>query len=691
MSIRGFILSVVAALGALVLLATAWIASDSWQRYAGAAAVAEANPIADQLLLAAGHWALERGATNSALAAPAPAGPETLALVGQRRAAAEDAYLGAVKALSASAEFEGKDAALREVASSAAALEALRRRVDRDLVLPKEKRDAEVAKAWFPTVTRLIQGSQDLRLEIGQASLERQALVADLQNLRHFAWVVSEFAGRERAQVGAAVAAREALGLDRTALLSGLRGQVELAWSMVQILSRHAQPPVAAEVAKVQAAFFEQFERTRRDVYAAAGSGDYPMQGPAWIAASTRGIDSILELQKVATAALAAEVEASSGAALRRMVLALGALIAGGALIAMSLVLVRRRILAPLRGMTDAMAALAAGNHAVAVPGTGRRDEIGAMASAVQVFKENAADRARLEAEQAAHAAARERRTATIEQLVARFDSGVGNILRTVSSAATELDATARGMAEIAEQTNRQASGSATAAERTSENVQTVAAASEEMAGSLQEISRQVSRSTQVTGQAVGRAERTDGTVRGLAEAAGRIKDVVALIQAIASQTNLLALNATIEAARAGEAGKGFAVVANEVKSLADQTAKATEEISAQVAGIQDATADAVGAIRQVGESIREMSEITTIIAAAIEEQTAATGEISRSAVQAAAGTAEVSGNIAQVTTAASQAGAAASQVLGAAGELARQSETLRTEVEQFLSAIRAA
>jgi methyl-accepting chemotaxis protein len=313
------------------------------------------------------------------------------------------------------------------------------------------------------------------------------------------------------------------------------------------------------------------------------------------------------------------------------------------------------------------------------------------MAKAVQVFKDNAIERERLQQLAETERAAKEVRAAAVEQLIGSFEGGVGDILRTVASAATELDNTAQSMVAIAEETSRQATAAATAAEQTSANVSTVAAASEEMTGSLQEISRQVVRSTGIAGQAVVQAGRTNGTVRSLADTAGRIGEVVGLIQSIASQTNLLALNATIEAARAGEAGKGFAVVASEVKNLATQTAKATEEISAQIAAMQAVTNGAVVDIQGIGGTIGEMNEITTTIAAAVEEQSAATAEISRSVGQAAAGTAEASGNVAQVTEAAAQTGAAATQVLSASGELARQAERLKAEVESFLSGIRAA
>ncbi|UEM06965.1 methyl-accepting chemotaxis protein (plasmid) [Skermanella rosea] len=350
-----------------------------------------------------------------------------------------------------------------------------------------------------------------------------------------------------------------------------------------------------------------------------------------------------------------------------------------------------RAISRPIVRMTEVMRRLAGGDRAVDIPGVGRRDEIGSMAEAVDVFKRNAIAAHRLAEEQKAEQAMKEARAAEIARLVGAFDNSVSSILRTVSSAATELDSTAQSMAAIAEETDRQATASAVAAEQTSTNVQTVASAAEEMSGSLQEIARQVTRSNGIANQAVEEAAQTDATVQGLADAAQKINEVVDLIANIASQTNLLALNATIEAARAGEAGKGFAIVASEVKSLANQTSKATEEISAQIGSMQGATGAVVAAIRGIGVTIREINDSSTTIAAAVEEQTAATAEISRSVTQAAAGTREVSENVAQVNQASQQTGAAASQVLGAAGELAHQAEMLRAEVERFLAGIQAA
>ena len=345
----------------------------------------------------------------------------------------------------------------------------------------------------------------------------------------------------------------------------------------------------------------------------------------------------------------------------------------------------------PVIAMTTAMSRLAGGDKTIVVPALGRKDEIGQMAEAVEVFKQNALEVDRLAAEQKKEQERKELRQQAIEGYIKGFDESVTGLLRILASAATEMRTTAESMSETAEETSRQSTVVAAASEQASANVQTVASAAEELATSVAEISRRVSESTEIAGRAVTEATRTNADVKGLADAAKMIGNVVELINDIASQTNLLALNATIEAARAGEAGKGFAVVASEVKSLATQTAKATEEIAGQVTRMQNATDGAVGAIEGISGTITQISEIAVVISSAVEEQGAATQEIARNVQQAAAGTNEVSSNIVGVTQAASQTGAASAQVLATAGQLAKQSEVLRAEVDGFLSNIRAA
>jgi len=344
----------------------------------------------------------------------------------------------------------------------------------------------------------------------------------------------------------------------------------------------------------------------------------------------------------------------------------------------------------PIGAMTAVMGRLANKDWTTEVPNQNRSDEIGSMAQAVQIFKTNGLEVERLEQEQKEHEArAIEEKRQQMLDMADSFDASVGGVVQSVSSASTEMQSSAQTLSATAEETAQQSQVVATASTDATQNVQTVASATEELSSSIQEISRQVAQSTQIAGSAVIEVQSTNEKIQGLAEAANKIGEVVAMITDIADQTNLLALNATIEAARAGDAGKGFAVVASEVKNLANQTAKATEEISAQIGGIQGATQTAVDAIGSIGGTINQLNEISSAIAAAVEEQGAATQEIARNVEQAANGTTEVSTNIAGVQQAAGETGSSANDMLSAATELSQQSELLRGEVDKFLSNIR--
>lgn len=358
---------------------------------------------------------------------------------------------------------------------------------------------------------------------------------------------------------------------------------------------------------------------------------------------------------------------------------------------ALSVMIITRGVVGPLRAMVRGMGALASGDTTIDVRYRDKEDEIGSMARAVQVFKEALIAKRDADAAAALDSDAKTRRAQALDTLMRRFESNVSALTNGLMSAATEMEATAGSMTATADQTNQQSMVVASAADEASANVQTVAAATEELSASIREIAQQVTQSSQIAGSAVNDARRTDATVRALAAGAEKIGEVVKLIGDIAGQTNLLALNATIEAARAGEAGRGFAVVASEVKELAGQTTKATEEISAQIASIQQATRETVSAIQGIGSTIEEISSISTGIAAAMEEQGAATQEIARNIQEAARGTEQVTGNIAEVKEGAGQTGAAAAQVLGAAQELARYSNDLGAEVGRFLSGVRSA
>jgi methyl-accepting chemotaxis protein len=337
------------------------------------------------------------------------------------------------------------------------------------------------------------------------------------------------------------------------------------------------------------------------------------------------------------------------------------------------------------------MQALGAGDLTADVPHQGEKNEIGRMADTLQVFKDALIAKKAADEAAAQDAEAKIERGRRVDNITREFESMIGEIVETVSSASTELEASAATLSATAERSQELTTMVAAASEEASTNVQSVASATEEMASSVNEISRQVQTSSSIASEAVEQARKTNDRVGALAQAASRIGDVVELINTIAGQTNLLALNATIEAARAGEAGRGFAVVASEVKALAEQTAKATGEISQQIGGIQAATQDSVTAIKEIGDTIGRMSEIASTIAAAVEEQGAATQEISRNVQQAAQGTQQVSSNITDVQRGASETGSASSQVLSAAQSLSGDSNRLKLEVGKFLSSVRAA
>ena len=437
----------------------------------------------------------------------------------------------------------------------------------------------------------------------------------------------------------------------------------------------------------------EEFERMRKvAVETGAGAPLGDITGSRWFGAATARIDLMKRVEDRLAGDLETFAETAAGDARRTLTIEGGAAIAAVILSLVLAIWLARGITRPILGMTETMRKLAHGDKSVEVPAKDNKDEIGAMGQAVQVFKDSMIETERLRDEQEAQKqrAAAERRQATLD-MAAKFEDSVGGIVANVTSRANELQATAQSMAATAEQTTRQTTAVAAASEEATANVQTVASAAEQLTASVHEIGKQIGLSSQMIGDAVKQTGAANDRVQGLAASADKIGEVVRLISDIAGQTNLLALNATIEAARAGDAGKGFAVVASEVKALANQTARATEDIAAQVRAIQEATDASVESIHGVNQTIAKVNEAATSIASAIEQQAAATQEIARNVQQAAVGTQEVSSNIAGVSEAAQQTGAAAAQVLSSSGELSRNGDLLRQQVDTFLRDVRAA
>ncbi|WP_441280767.1 methyl-accepting chemotaxis protein [Tardiphaga sp. 862_B3_N1_1] len=489
--------------------------------------------------------------------------------------------------------------------------------------------------------------------------------------------------------VGSNRAATEAEKME----LSRTQGRSDQILASLQTLRGIASTPanVAGALEKLQEAYVERFGKELRMVREGATTGKYEHDVDTYYAESQRGLNAIVDVRDAFYANAEQVLAEARASALLGLLISLFGLLILVAADTGVMALVRRRVCRPIVDLTSSMSRLAGGDVSGAISSANRSDEIGAMAAAVEVFRNSMIAAERLAAEKATESDGKMLRARALDDLTSAFEGKVQELVGGLSRASTAMEDTARSMSTTAQTTNRQATIVANASEQTSSNVQTVASATEELTSSIAEIGRQVGQSADIAARAVDDARRTGDTARSLAAGAQRIGDVVTLIQTIASQTNLLALNATIEAARAGEAGRGFAVVASEVKSLAEQTAKATTEISEQVMAIQSASEQTVSAIQDVANVIGEMDRISAAIARAIEEQGSATMEISRSVQDAARGTVEVSTNIAGVQRAADDSGAAAAQVLNAAEQLSQQSNNLAARVNRFLSEVRAA
>ncbi|OAS15818.1 methyl-accepting chemotaxis protein [Methylobacterium platani] len=693
LSIRALVLGITLALGAIVGAMTLDGVVTAWTGHRNAETVAAAAKLDQRILDAMQAFRSERGDTAA-----------TLSLAGEQVAAMRpviaghrgrvDAAVQALLAAPADLDVPGLAPALKELDAGYRDQLALRTRADAAYGLEAGARD----KALAPLVLQTGDGVL-ARLERVSTVLEQRMSQLDpgtrlLTGVKNNAWTTRATAGSLAVVVNTILSSGTPLTPEQAEAVQVLRGRYEAAWGRVEKAAAELPPAIAAPIATAQGTYFtpEVAAAIQRNLRAFSPGAEAAMTLPEWQKFITPRLNTLVAVASAALNAGVRDADAAAEAAERRLVVNAALFAAALALVALACAVVHIRIAVPIRRMTGAMQALARGDAAVTVPAMGRADEIGAMAATVQVFKDNLIRTRALEEETAlARASAEEQRRAGMRQMADAFEHAVGDVIEQVAASATELQATAAAMSEGASRTAGRSSTVAGAAGRTAENVGTVAAAAEELGTSVSEIGRQVSGSAALARNAVDEAAGTAGHMRELSEAVARIGDVVGLISSIASQTNLLALNATIEAARAGAAGRGFAVVAAEVKELAGQTAKATDEITSQIGRIQGKTGDAVAAIDTITGRIAEIDRVSVGIATAVSQQGAATQEIVRNVAEAASGTQAVTRTIEAVAGAAEETGAAATQVLAASSELSRQSEQLSAEVARFLATVRAA
>jgi methyl-accepting chemotaxis protein len=691
----------VAALLKAVILTTALcvmigLSLNAWDSWARLQLTSRISAIADttaNLFKAMHNLRSDRPTTNRLLNSDQPLDSEIEKYVRDIRNAEMPAMSNAIGQL-ASIDFPQQQTLVPELDRLFKVLTALQTEFWNAVGQPKASRRPALAKEYMDTTATLLEMLDKLSATLAAAVSHQDAATDHLLAIKQIAWLLRNTAGDTMQMVTKGLADGR-LPPDAQLTYTKLVGGTETAWNALELTASGGQLPatLTSAMAATKAAYFAPDFLALRDrmMTALVAGQKAELTGNQWTPPQVQRIGTAVRVAEAALEAAREHTLAEHSQAQRSLVLQLVLLAFALALAIGTMMAVSRRVITPLHTMRDAMLKVAAGDLTVDTGYAQRRDEIGALAGALETFKQQAVDKLRIEDQERERNAGAAARQQAIERYVGEFENMVRQTLDQLGDASSQMRSTSAGLSAVSSQTNARVQVAEKASGEASMSVENVASASVELSASIDDISRQATHAAGIASRAVSRARETDGTVQGLAKSAGRIGEVVGLINTIAAQTNLLALNATIEAARAGDAGRGFAVVASEVKSLASQTAKATEDISEQIADIQKVAGDAIDAIKGIGGIIAEVNEVAATIAAAVEEQGAATQEITRSTQYAAQGTKNVSENITGVKTDADAAAAAAEDVKTASQTLETQSQQLGSQVTDFLGKIRAA
>ncbi len=666
---------------------------DSWGRLQQAGRISVITDASANMFKAMHNLRTDRSTTNRLLNGGAPLDADIEKYLRALRDAEMPGMSNAL-ALFGKIEFPQQQTLVPEFDRLFKTLTAAQKEFWELMAQPTSPRRAALAKEYMETTQGLLNVLDKLSGVLAGSVNHQDATIDQLFAIKQIAWLLRNTAGEASLLISNGLA-KDRIPAETRLTFIKFVGGTDAAWNALLLTASGMQlpPALTAAIEGVKKAYFEQsYLDLRERLLTAMIAGEKPeLTANQWSPITVGRLSAAVGVAEGALDAAHDHSAMQYSGAMRSLVLQLTLLAAALGLAFGAMTMVTRRVIKPLHNMRDAMLKVAAGDLAVDTGYTARKDEIGALAGALETFKQQAADKVRIEAQEREHNAAAMGRQKAIENYVGEFESVVRQTLTQLGDASGQMRTTSTGLSTVSRQTNARVEVAEKASGEASTSVESVAAAAEELSASINDISQQAAHAAGIASRAVGQARETDSTVQGLAKSAGRIGEVVGLINTIAAQTNLLALNATIEAARAGEAGRGFAVVASEVKSLASQTAKATDEISEQISDIQKVAGEAIDAIKRIGGIIGEVNEVATAIAAAVQEQGAATQEITRSTQYAAQGTKNVSENIVGVKADADAAAVAADDVKSASEMLETQSQQLGHQVTDFLGKIRAA